>query len=85
MILKERIEWVEPSEIINRYIFRVQTNLYNDLSEYDLQEFYDELPYPDEVIPQIYRVLDTNKLTIEKPEGKEDVDWEAGLVQLTYL
>ena len=74
------IEWVDG------VLFRVRTNLYSDLSESALEEFYWELKEPDnDGNNPIYCVRTTNMLTLEQPEGEAGVDWEAGLVKLTYL
>ena len=76
------IEWVIKPE----YTFRVYTNVYDALSPWDLEVFYELLKDPDHNgnYP-IYYDLATNILSLEQPKGDKNTDWVSSLVFLRYV
>ena len=75
------IEWVDKSYST----FRVRTNVYDALTPFELEVFYDLLrDVDDDGNHPIYYNLATKMLSLEQPEGEEDKDWVSSLVFLRY-
>jgi len=75
------IKWVNKSQ----HTFRVRTNVYDALSPFELEVFYDLLKnVDDDGNHPIYYDLATKMLSLEQPEGEENTDWVASLVFLRY-
>mgnify|MGYP001158101112 CR=1 FL=1 len=83
------IEWVKKSKHSwsnsSNSTIRVRTNVYDALTPFELEDFYDLLKNPDDDgnYP-IYYHLATKILSLEQPEGKENKDWISSLVYLQY-
>ncbi len=75
------IDWVNKSQST----FRVRTNVYDALSPFELEVFYDLLKdVDDDGNHPIYYNLATKMISLEQPEGEENTDWVSSLVFLRY-